>query len=602
MLPKSDTLAKVLLKTFFAVPDPMSTPKLLEDQIVGSYKRAEFPPGWVQYYVPEGCLERLITKESIIREFTRNDKAGGEKHADTDLLDYILRSARKLLAISLLTGVNGSELHKAMKMFKSSGIKDTKLPIKFTDPLEPPWSQQAQLWTAIKRNDFGEKQWRFLVPIFREDEIKLEIESLHILPFTLATTETKQGTFGNVWEVEIHESHLEKPMRKYDGSRANAAIKEIKETAGQSGEEALKEWQREEKALLDTAGLKHTHIIEVKAIFTWTGKGKYFMFQWADGGNLREFYKMSPRPNLSVRLMKQIVRQLVGLADALNSLHNYKKHDKDAGSYRHGDLKPENILRFKDDTEIGILKIADMGLAKHHIDKTGVRVGPTTTRYGTPLYEPPEVVLNSKEARSRQYDIWSMGCVILELIVWLLYGNEELEKFNHCLYNSFQNDSPYWAFAEDYAQVHPSVQKCMELIGKDQECVGSTAIGDLLNIVRTKLLVVSLPSRTISVRQRFAAKASTASTASSSGQFRAKAEDFHDALKQIMEKGRFNDKYWFTGTPRNNVIGPVDLIPIPDLQPSKGGKNVPMIKRPQGGPLERNRHDHVSDVSSKIQK
>lgn len=362
----------------------------------------------------------------------------------------------------------------------------------------------------------------------------------------------------------------------------------MKESGGQSEKEARKEWMQEEKALVDVSSLKHPHIMDVKAIITWTGKGKYFMFQWADGGNLRDLYKKNPRPFLSVGFIKEVVQQLVGLADALNTLHNYKKHDKDAGSYRHGDLKPENILRFKDGTRTGSLRITDMGLAKHHFDETGFR-GPTTTRYGTPVYEPPEVILKSTEARSRQYDIWSMGCIILELIVWLLYGNDELEKFNNCLHDAFGSNSPYWALNNNRAQVHPSVQICMDLIAKDPECTGSTAIGDLLSIVRTKLLVVLLPPKTMSFRQHMVGKASTGSTASASGRFRAKAEDFHDALKCIMEKGRSNDKYWFTGAPRHNLTGPVDSIPSANMEPLLEDKNVPTVQ--QGGLRARFKHD-----------
>ena len=66
--------------------------------------------------------------------------------------------------------------------------------------------------------------------------------------------------------------------------------------------------------------------------------------------------------------MRAVVTQLQGLADALEKLHTYGGGD---GSYRHGDLKPENILRVRTrsvegskaaDLDIGILKIADMGL------------------------------------------------------------------------------------------------------------------------------------------------------------------------------------------------------------------------------------------------
>jgi serine/threonine protein kinase len=80
-------------------------------------------------------------------------------------------------------------------------------------------------------------------------------------------------------------------------------------------------------------------------------------------------------------------------------------------------MKPENILRFRDRTRVGILKIADMGLAKHHAVATYLRPR-TSTRYGTVRYEPPEVMTHklAEEGRSRLYDIWSMGCITLELI------------------------------------------------------------------------------------------------------------------------------------------------------------------------------------------
>lgn len=50
----------------------------------------------------------------------------------------------------------------------------------------------------------------------------------------------------------------------------------------------------------------------------------------------------------------------------------------------------------------------------------------TETKSGTPIYRAPE---SSKGATSRPYDIWSLGCVYLEILVWFTEGYSGLKKF-----------------------------------------------------------------------------------------------------------------------------------------------------------------------------
>lgn len=183
------------------------------------------------------------------------------------------------------------------------------------------------------------------------------------------------------------------------------------------------------------------------------------MFPWADGDSLRDFWNTTPRPVTNAGTIMQAIDQLRGLADALATLHNFRgtqSADTDvhrdipviiqpAGdaedeednmdeymsteSIRHGDLKPENILRFIDSSSgLGMFKIGDMGLAKRHVAATVERRG-TSMRYGTRRYEPPETG-STLEGRSRLYDLWSMGCITFEFMVWVLYGNDALVKFS----------------------------------------------------------------------------------------------------------------------------------------------------------------------------
>ena len=100
---------------------------------------------------------------------------------------------------------------------------------------------------------------------------------------------------------------------------------------------------------------------------------------------------------------------------------------------RHGDLKPENILWFKDYQDndssgsMGVLKISDFGLTRFHgtmsVSNSNVEnVGFTGT------YRAPEYDIYKKVSQS--YDIWTLGCVILEFATWYLLGWEAVDRFS----------------------------------------------------------------------------------------------------------------------------------------------------------------------------
>jgi serine/threonine protein kinase len=233
------------------------------------------------------------------------------------------------------------------------------------------------------------------------------------------------------------------------------------------------------------------------------GEEHYVMFEWAGGGNLRRMWKATPSPELTGNLVKLVVEQLLGLATALSAAHNLQSPGSSGASYRHGDLKPENILVFPNDNPVGTLKIGDWGEAKYQGKVTAIRPSRTTTKFGTRRYEAPEVEIGLKTAwlgqserrRSRLGDIWAMGCITLEFIVWLLYGLKGLEKFNNDVFGeTFYQVSI--VNGKKAAQVHVAVVRWMERISKEPACaVGTTALGDLLEFVQTQLLVVNLPPR-----------------------------------------------------------------------------------------------------------
>ena len=144
---------------------------------------------------------------------------------------------------------------------------------------------------------------------------------------------------------------------------------------------------------------------------------------------------------------------MLGIASGLQTIHNFKNKphrrrdqpsrllvpgteiiDMGTEEYRygrHGDIKPENILWSNELDGIdgpGILQIADFGLGRFHGRASRSQVDPRTIA-STPTYEPPEIALNQKV--SREYDIWSLGCLYLEYITWRLGGYKLLEAFGN---------------------------------------------------------------------------------------------------------------------------------------------------------------------------
>ena len=73
----------------------------------------------------------------------------------------------------------------------------------------------------------------------------------------------------------------------------------------------------------------------------------------------------------------------------------------------HRDLKPSNLLLNKKCD----LKICDLGLARGYTDEEEEKTEYVVTRW----YRAPEVILNASEY-SKAVDIWSVGCIMAELL------------------------------------------------------------------------------------------------------------------------------------------------------------------------------------------
>jgi len=298
------------------------------------------------------------------------------------------------------------------------------------------------------------------------------------------------------------------------------AVKKLDPENDKDRNKISNDWEREAESLQKMNSLRHPNIVRFIGAFRRGDKGRedhYLMFEWADGGNLRSLWENSEvRDHLTPMLMKDAVKQIRGLATALSGAHDFESLGV---AFRHGDLTPKNILWFKPKetdahASIGTLKITDLGLAKQHTQLTHLRMNGTSNPGGTKRYAPPEEaedVGQSSDAletekpikvRSRLYDVWAMGCITLEFIVWLRYGSKGLKAFNEQILNEDGEayPAPFYIArnkrnrnGKKIAEVHPTVVWWMNHMAEDSAFQQGTALRDLLDLVRDRLLVVKLP-------------------------------------------------------------------------------------------------------------
>jgi serine/threonine protein kinase len=250
--------------------------------------------------------------------------------------------------------------------------------------------------------------------------------------------------------------------------------------------------------------LKHPHIIKLLASFE-QDKDYCMLFPLANC-NLEEYMRRNP-PTLKKEFIVWLLKQLRGLAHALCKIHNSKPDEPSTHGIispsaslqqhktgYHHDLKPQNILFFdktdiiaeETDTtvdEYGIFQISDFGVGRFHQLKagTGTTTG-TRGKWGTPAYAAPEFAKGAP--LSRPYDMWSLGCIFLELLVWIIFSNEGWSDFKDDRLSDYADDAFY--IEQDGAFiVRPQVKKWIRLL--KERC--PPALARTLGAVENGLLV-----------------------------------------------------------------------------------------------------------------
>ena len=193
--------------------------------------------------------------------------------------------------------------------------------------------------------------------------------------------------------------------------------------------------QQEARNLKRFSEKDHDHL--VKLLVTFSRGGSFNMvFPWAKC-NLRQFWETQfpdpGNPSRDSNLARWMSAQFFGVANALKKVHfatiesghphDVPEDDVEKVHGRHGDVKPENILWFqsednKDARCMGSMVISDFGLAEFHRSlskKVAAQAVGVSGTYRAPEYDVPGQV-------SPSYDVWSLGCVLLEFVTWYILG------------------------------------------------------------------------------------------------------------------------------------------------------------------------------------
>lgn len=217
------------------------------------------------------------------------------------------------------------------------------------------------------------------------------------------------GTFGSVYAaMNLDSGHLMavKEIRLQDPQLIPTIVSQI----------------RDEMGVLQV--LDHPNIVSYYGIEPHRDKVYIFM-EYCSGGSLAGLLEHG-------RIEDETVIQVYALQmlEGLAYLHESR--------VVHRDIKPENILLDHN----GVIKFVDFGAAKViarqgrtlAAEHAATRQGRQRSITGTPMYMSPEVIRGANAGRHGAVDIWSLGCVILEMATgrrpWASLDNEWAIMYN----------------------------------------------------------------------------------------------------------------------------------------------------------------------------
>ncbi|KAH3003789.1 hypothetical protein KXW60_006014 [Aspergillus fumigatus] len=366
-------------------------------------------------FVPISELRRLVQGPMVIKIL---EEHGYSSISHAELAATIVQAAPRLFALLVWIGQPQLALSLGYQC-----LNDENLPLD-DYKLESLNFRATSGWSKNWETKILQEQWIFLSPIWhREGEILSDTPPSAPLPLTFASSVRKDSANSTIRQIKIHPAHL--PFYAENNDEAPILALKLFKTRGK------KRFDHEISVLQLLNRRSNPNIIRLLVAIS-TADRRGLVFPWAQC-DLSELMEQEIPSNQRKELARWILQQFVGLLSGLATIHCIPSSDggRSCLQARHGDLRPANILLMRDsntslhqsaDIASCRLQIASMAMTDLFKDESQYTI-PSET--GT--YQGPECHL--QHATGPLYDIWSLGCIFLEMIIWLVEGQSGLAAF-----------------------------------------------------------------------------------------------------------------------------------------------------------------------------
>ncbi|XP_076141895.1 mitogen-activated protein kinase kinase kinase 4 isoform X1 [Alosa pseudoharengus] len=155
-------------------------------------------------------------------------------------------------------------------------------------------------------------------------------------------------------------------------------------------------------------GIKHPNLVRYFGVELHREE-MYIFMEYCDEGTLEEVSRLGLQEHVIRLYSKQITT-------AINVLHEH--------GIVHRDIKGANIFL----TSSGLIKLGDFGCSVKLKNNAQTMPGEVNSTLGTAAYMAPEVITRAKgEGHGRAADIWSLGCVLIEMVT----GKRPWHEYEH---------------------------------------------------------------------------------------------------------------------------------------------------------------------------
>ncbi|KAI0490404.1 kinase-like domain-containing protein [Xylaria cf. heliscus] len=426
-------------------------------------RRTSFWYGTETPFFADKDILKFSSKDIIEKVVLEDDTI--EVSEKPNFIDYVYKNTRRLFLMFIYTDL-------PIHLLKVIGYVDADLPLPvpfLKTTLDPGIQIDARLY--LRFDDlFTTTQWKFAVPRLLWNGSHVKFHANSIPPIT-SMTQISSGSYGGVYSIEVDPTYVTEDIQQ------PLALK-ITPLCYPTGANGNRCDSRERDVLYDLRRFGHEHIIRLLASFEYLDH--FCMIFPLATCDLHKYMDQEPQKNPTY--VSWLLRQPQGLTDALLTIHGTDVPGTDPVRYEsgyHRDLKPENILFYKDIGEshlYGTLQISDFGLARLHSDTISTEISRmrSATTLGTSRYAPPEFLLGKLTTVPYAYDMWSFGCIILELLIWNQFGKEGRKGFLQQmdrLINGTQHPSLEiqgkinpWFERLKFSDLHPSLSLLLEVV------------------------------------------------------------------------------------------------------------------------------------------